>query len=149
MMPMDIDFVVRVNLFLIDDIGNHLRHLDEYTFRDLSLRSFYVHENPLVCDCHMRWLINYLKSVDYQQQAYESQNAMTFYEQTAAPKSKYTPAKTVAEAAQALLRCDQPNSLKASDRFLDINPDSFMCDVEIQFRNEVCGFAMCILVVKV
>lgn len=118
-------------------IGNHLRHLNEYTFRDLSLRAFYVHENPLSCDCHMRWLINYLKNVDYQQQAYESQNVMSFYEQTVAPKSKYIPSKTVGEAAQTLLKCDQPNSLKAKERFLDINPDSFMCDVEIQFRNEI------------
>lgn len=118
-------------------IGNHLRHLNEYTFRDLSLRAFYIHENPLVCDCHMRWLINYLKNVDYQQQAYESQNTIGFYEQEKKPKSKYIPNKTVAEAAQDLLKCDQPNSLKAKERFLDINPDSFMCDVEIQFRNEV------------
>lgn len=118
-------------------IGNHLQHLNEYTFRDLSLRSFYVHENPLVCDCHMRWLINYLKNVDYQQQAYESQNTLGFYEQSSKPKSKYLPRKTVADAAQTLLKCDQPNSLKAKQRFLDINPDSFMCDVEIQFRNEV------------
>lgn len=118
-------------------IGNHLRSLKEYTFRDLSLRSFYVHENPLVCDCHMRWLINYLKNVDYQQQAYESQNTVGFYEQSSKPKSKYLPKKTVADAAQTLLKCDQPNSLKAKQRFLDINPDSFMCDVEIQFRNEV------------
>jgi len=118
-------------------IGNHLRSLNEYTFRDLSLRSFYVHENPLVCDCHMRWLINYLKNVDYQQQAYESQSALGFYDQSSQYKSKYIPNKSVAEAAQTLLKCDQPNSLKARQRFLDINPDSFMCDVEIQFRNEV------------
>jgi hypothetical protein len=116
-------------------IGNHLRSLNEYTFRDLSLRSFYVHENPLVCDCHMRWLINYLRNVDYQQQAYESQNTLGFYEQASKPKSKYLPKKTVADAAQTLLKCDQPNSLKAKQRFLDINPDSFMCDVQIQFRN--------------
>ena len=56
-------------------VGNHLRYLNEYTFRDLNLRSFYIHENPLVCDCHMRWLIAYLKNVDYQQQTYESQTA--------------------------------------------------------------------------
>lgn len=49
-------------------IGNHLRHLNQQTFADLTLRSFYVHENPLICDCHMRWLIDYLKTVDYQQQ---------------------------------------------------------------------------------
>lgn len=54
-------------------VGNHLRHLNQHTFADLTLRSFYVHENPLVCDCHMRWLIDYLKTVDYQQQSYESQ----------------------------------------------------------------------------
>jgi Leucine-rich repeat (LRR) protein len=57
-------------------IGNHLRHLQQSTFADLNLRSFYVHENPLVCDCHMRWLIDYLKIVDYQQQTYESQLAI-------------------------------------------------------------------------
>jgi len=119
-------------------IGNHLRNLNEYTFRDLSLRSFYVHENPLVCDCHMRWLINYLKNVDYQQQAYESQSTLGFYDHSGSQlKSKYIPNKSVAEAAQTLLKCDQPNSLKAKQRFLDINPDSFMCDVDIQFRNEV------------
>jgi len=54
-------------------IGNHLRYLNEYTFKDLNLRSFYIHDNPLMCDCHMRWLIAYLKNVDYQQQTYESQ----------------------------------------------------------------------------
>lgn len=56
-------------------IGNHLRYLSEHTFRDLNLRSFYIHDNPLMCDCHMRWLIAFLKNVDYQQQTYETQIA--------------------------------------------------------------------------
>ena len=56
-------------------IGNHLKYLAEYNFRDLTLRSFYIHENPFVCDCHLRWLISYLKNVDYHQQSYESQLA--------------------------------------------------------------------------
>jgi Leucine-rich repeat (LRR) protein len=54
-------------------IGNHLRYLNEYTFRAFNLRSFYVHENPLVCDCNLRWLLDFIKNVDYQQQIYESQ----------------------------------------------------------------------------
>lgn len=118
-------------------IGNHLRHLNEYTFRDLTLRSFYVHENPLVCDCKMRWLINFINNVDYQQQQYE-QNIAGFYDQELTQvKSKYIPSKSVAQAASTLLRCDQPNSLKAKQSFLGINPDSFMCDVEIQFREDM------------
>jgi hypothetical protein len=54
-------------------VGNHLRYLNEYTFKDLNLRSFYIHDNPLMCDCHMRWLIGFLKNIDYQQQSYDSQ----------------------------------------------------------------------------
>ncbi len=54
-------------------VGNHLRYLNEYTFKDLNLRPFYIHDNPLMCDCHMRWLIGFLKNVDYQQQSYDSQ----------------------------------------------------------------------------
>ena len=112
-------------------IGNHLRHLNEYTFRDLALRVFYVHENPLACDCHMRWLINYIKNVDYQQQAsYE-------IAQSSQMASGYLPKQSVGEAAQSLLKCDQPNSLKAKPHFLDINPDSFMCYVELAFRDEL------------
>lgn len=138
-------------------IGNHLRYLNEYTFRDLSLRSFYLHDNPLVCDCHMRWLINYLKNVDYQQQTYESQivlinqqqainnqqqnrNMYSLHQSEVSSSSQYNsyiPSLSVAAAAQQLLRCDQPNSLKSHPNFLDINPDSFMCDVQISFRDSV------------
>ena len=126
-------------------VGNHLRYLNEYTFRDLSLRSFYVHDNPLVCDCHMRWLINYLKNVDYQQQAYESQVALTNQQphrnliniNDNLNYNNYMPELSVAAAAQQKLRCDQPNSLKAKPNFLDINPDSFMCDVQISLRDSV------------
>lgn len=139
-------------------IGNHLRYLNEYTFRDLSLRSFYLHDNPLVCDCHMRWLINYLKNVDYQQQTYESQIVLTNQQQSmnnnqlqqqrnmynlqqtevaSTQYNSYIPSLSVAAAAQQLLRCDQPNSLKSHPNFLDINPDSFMCDVQISFRDSV------------
>lgn len=129
-------------------IGNHLRYLNEYTFRDLSLRSFYLHDNPLVCDCHMRWLINYLKNVDYQQQAYESQVALTNQMQSSNTQrnllviengnsnyNSYVPTLSVASAAQQLLKCDQPNSLKSKPNFLDINPDSFMCEVQISLRD--------------
>jgi hypothetical protein len=62
-------------------VGNHLRYLNEYTFKDLNLRSFYIHDNPLMCDCHMRWLIAYLKNVDYQQQTYETQITNAFSSQ--------------------------------------------------------------------
>ena len=40
----------------------------------------------------------------------------------------------MAGAAQQLLKCDQPNSLRTKPNFLDINPDSFMCDVQISVR---------------
>ena len=43
---------------------------------------------------------------------------------------------TVGETAQPL-RCDQPNSLKSQPNFLDINPDSFMCDVLISLRDNI------------
>jgi hypothetical protein len=135
----------------ISMIGNHLHYLNEYTFRDLNLRSFYLHENPLVCDCHMRWLINYLKNVDYQQQTYESQIVLTNQQQQQLQQNMrnlyqyetisnsnantYIPALSVAQAAQQLLKCNQPNSLKSKPNFLDINPDSFMCEVQISFRD--------------
>jgi hypothetical protein len=41
---------------------------------------------------------------------------------------------TVAAAAQDYLKCDQPNSLKSQHNFLDINPDSFMCDIRLEFH---------------
>jgi hypothetical protein len=132
-------------------IGNHLRYLNELTFRDLNLRSLYVHDNPLVCDCHMRWLINYLKSVDYQQQTYETQVAGSDLAQstvfpfwgrnTAKQANVFTAQMSVALAAQQFLKCDQPNSLKAKTNFLDINPDSFMCDVQISLRDGVAEAA--------
>jgi len=40
-------------------------------------------------------------------------------------------------AAQQSLKCDQPNSLKSQPNFLDINPDSFMCDVQISLRDNI------------
>lgn len=132
-------------------IGNHLRYLNELTFRDLNLRSFYVHDNPLVCDCHMRWLINYLKSVDYQQQTYETQIAGSDLAQstifpfwgrnTVKQANVFTPQMSVALAAQQFLKCDQPNSLKSKPNFLDINPDSFMCDVQISLRDNIAEAA--------
>lgn len=142
-------------------VGNHLRHLSHATFADLTLRSFYVHENPLVCDCHMRWLIDFLKTVDYQQQTYESQ--VVSIQSTTPPRRLFGPimeaiapkhsgmmplppftsaftyvgGMSVAGAAQTLLKCDQPNSLKSKPNFLDINPDSFMCDIQLAFRDHV------------
>lgn len=49
----------------------------------------------------------------------------------------YIGGMSVAGAAQTLLRCDQPNSLKSKPNFLDINPDSFMCDIQLSFRDHV------------
>lgn len=141
-------------------VGNHLRHLSQSTFADLTLRSFYIHENPLICDCHMRWLIDYLKTVDYQQQTYESQiisiqtstkrfgvvidqtsgrNQQQQHQQQQPFTSAFTyiGGMSVAGAAQTLLKCDQPNSLKSKPNFLDINPDSFMCDIQLAFREHV------------
>jgi hypothetical protein len=127
-------------------IGNYLKTLNEQTFSNLILRSFYVHDNPLVCDCHMRWLIDFIKNVDFQQQAYEaqvisstpftgdndddddddddddatsdnpSQNMNRFWQRQKLINSQKEKEETlsVAEAAQKLLRCDQPNSLKST-----------------------------------
>lgn len=49
----------------------------------------------------------------------------------------YIGTMTVAGAAQNSLKCDQPNSLKSKPNFLDINPDSFMCDIQLSFRDYV------------
>ncbi len=54
-------------------------------------------------------------------------------QQNRQPFSPYTSLKVV-EAAQTYLKCDQPNSLKSKSNFLDINPASFMCDIQIAFR---------------
>jgi hypothetical protein len=130
-------------------IGNHLRQLNEMTFRPFNLRSFYVHENPLNCDCNLRWLLDYLKNVDYQQQIYESQITLTHPSLSWAGLSKSTTMRhkiqSVAQAAQDYLKCDQPNSLKSKQNFLDINPDSFMCDIRLEFadnRNESSDYEL-------
>lgn len=49
----------------------------------------------------------------------------------------YIGSMSVAGAAQTSLKCDQPNSLKSKPNFLDINPDSFMCDIQLAFRDRV------------
>lgn len=112
-------------------IGNHLRSLNYNNFKNLNLRSFYIHENPLNCDCNLRWIIDYIKNIDYQQQIYETPVL------TSKSKLNYLPKMSVASAAQHLLKCDQPNSLKSKQNFLNINPDSFMCDIQIHFRDEI------------
>ncbi len=43
----------------------------------------------------------------------------------------------MATAAQEYLKCDQPNSLKSKSNFLDINPDSFMCDIRLEFHENL------------
>jgi Leucine-rich repeat (LRR) protein len=126
-------------------IGNHLRFLNEYTFRAFNLRSFYVHENPLVCDCNLRWLLDFIKNVDYQQQIYESQLTLSIPSLSSTSphlnryhqKDQSTKVLTVAAAAQEYLKCDQPNSLKSKSNFLDINPDSFMCDIKLEFHENM------------
>ena len=131
-------------------IGNHLRYLSEATFRPFNLRSLYVHDNPLVCDCNLRWLLEYIKNVDYQQQIYESQITLSIPSlSSTSPHLSRSNAKDssnnnnnakfpgVAQAAQDYLKCDQPNSLKSKPSFLDINPDSFMCDIRLEFHESV------------
>lgn len=118
-------------------IGNHLRSLNYLTFKDLNLRSFYIHDNPFVCDCHLRWLLDYIKNVDYQQQIYESQLSMMGITTKTNSQQSQQQQISVANAAQQFLKCDQPNSLKSKSQFLDINPDSFMCDIQLEFQNNV------------
>ncbi|RNA34933.1 leucine-rich repeat-containing 24-like [Brachionus plicatilis] len=109
-------------------IGNHLSTLQFDNFKHLNLRVLYVHDNPFNCDCHLRWLIDYLKNMDYEQQQQQQ-----MYEQYLAERETMT----VVGAAQRLLKCDQPNSLKSRQNFLLINPDSFMCDIQMGFRDQI------------
>jgi hypothetical protein len=87
--------------------NNYLVNLDYETFRDLlgNMRYLYVHDNLLLCDCKLRWLIAYLKSIEM---------------------------FTTVPHDLTLIKCQQPNSLRTNKLdFIDINPDSFMCDVKI------------------
>jgi hypothetical protein len=86
--------------------NNYLSNLAHDTFKDLaSLRYLYIHDNILVCDCNLRWLITYLKSIEMY---------------------------TTRLDDMSMIKCQQPNSLRTNKlAFLDINPDSFMCDVKI------------------
>jgi hypothetical protein len=101
----------------------------------------------------MRWLISYLRNVDEMQKTYESQVAAGFSKsQSTTPLSPFRQRNkldsrpslsyrnkpdSVLYAAQNLLRCDQPNSLKSMSNFLAINPDSFMCDVQVSLRDNI------------
>ena len=123
--------------------GNLLRSLDEAAFAHLTLRAFHVHDNPLVCDCHMRWLVAFLKSVDYQRQIYETQMVAAAASSASASSQKgpktsaFLATKQTASSGSEPQqpRCDQPNSLRAArSQFVDINPDSFMCDVQVALR---------------
>jgi hypothetical protein len=137
-------------------VGNHLRYLNEPTFVQLNLRAFYIHDNPLICDCNMRWLIQYLEKVAYQQSLYESQNIVPNIPSSNSPSTnawKYNYRRTtstfqqqnsrlsVAAAAEQLLRCDQPNSLKSKPNFLQINENSFMCDVQVSLRDPINDYS--------
>lgn len=112
-------------------IGNHLRTLDYDNFKHLNLRLFYIHENPFDCDCNLRWLLDYIKNIEYQLQMYDSSAFISKNNLNNLAKM------SVASAAQQFLKCDQPNSLKSKPNFLDINPDSFMCDIQIRFRDQI------------
>ena len=87
--------------------GNHLKTLNEATFKDLRLSHLFLNENLFICDCNLRWVLSYLKTLDMYRQ-------------------------TVLLATSIGLKCAEPNSLKSKQNLLDINPDSFMCDVQLQ-----------------